>query len=100
MVVELDDSIPAEVKRRFGHAIKRAVAETGESSICEVSMLPPMPRQVDFQMPLSQPCADLKVQFHKLYRYSTGDRLLGWIVGMDKHDARLAREFIEKHYDR
>lgn len=97
MNVTLNDTIPPNVKRRYGWAIKHN-ARLAKWPSFDLSLTPPMRSKVGFNMPLSTvEETSLRVQFIRIPIKRRGD-IVGWAVGMDAQDARLAMEFIEKHW--
>jgi hypothetical protein len=108
MKVILDASIPPNVAKRYGWAIRHNARESGERPWFELALTPPLEGMVSFTSKLAEiEQSALHVRFFKS-PLKTGRKsridglhsswLSGWTVRMDHNDARLASEFIEKHY--
>jgi hypothetical protein len=92
MSVVLDDSIPEIVKQKAGQQIKTWAREV-TSLRFTIELTPPASNKVDFSMPLTRDDQP-RLKIH-LFKDGNGDTV---VVSMDESDARLAREFIEKHH--
>lgn len=101
-MIRLHDSIPAIARknRRFKAMVDQAAHRTADADYCDVAFMPPIPIAPDLGgIALMAPVDCLKIRFRKapLWHHALHGECIGYEISCDERDARLIREFMEKH---